>query len=1473
MPAAYWRLESVLADHSGIGHHLDWAEDYSAAYSTMDTTGVPSTISYTTAVDGLPEDIQCTSPSGLGCTAYEDSGYATDKFVVDARWSGTNFSRGGYELSESTPPPELFNPEGASPAQTITTRSSLYDVQPGVLPVAGNSSFHPGSISSTAALFFNHRRGSNSSDSSSNSSSPFNFDDDFTVELFFRTDGDQSSGAEMDLIYQATAGGNYTEYSFRLTLNAAALEGECDDDCRKGSVSLSVTAALAGDYPPTSYTAHLPGTGTNYADGVWHYVVGRFSRESHGFGTESYLALRGVTLTSSTATSSTGVVTTSAVPDSVSVEDAEATIPAGVYMGGAAGATFIGGVSSRRLQGVVDEVRISAGLVHEDDLLGDTTGAVIGGGTASATGPGCAARTVLTERRGAITDGSIEQNSYLNGQDCEWLIAPDSAQHVGAFVALRFTSFSTEPLHDVVRIYDGNSTSAPLLAVLSGRGVPMNVPLVSSGGSLLVQFVTDDRQVSAQAGWAAEFESMSVRRSVCATANQGQNLTLSCPEHYQFKKVNFASYGTPLGFCGSTGANVGLLRDEANATGFGDISNPHGRVVSGPESGDGAGGVDFYTAAVRSRDNNGPINFVTGYCHSNFSKTHVEYACLGKSECTVAVSDDGFHGDPCVGMEDTKRGRATSDDASVAGADVLPFNSTHPSASSSRPYVQSTGAMKYLAVELTCEGTLTYASNCAEQCSSSQRCLYALERQFCQHCNESTLGMVPTTAGGFVGQGCGTNYCVRESDCFSLPPSEPLNVRLAVAGATMLNVTWDAPAEGFVFNYQLMWSTDINFVHTTPYAAEAAGHHYGEIQISGPPREQQGMAMQTVITDLTAGRTYYVFVHGGNGIGWGDRSGLAALNGGGMTPSAPPAPPASVYVGALHSAKDSLLVTFPTVACADPTTDPCNGVGVSRYRIEWASSTSAFSTESGYPVSLNGSFEMTDTVSGSDFAAAAEVLYSGFDDASAHNETTGNGEGIGWWWSRVSGGKVGTECGGRPGGSATTSSTSNALVFGSGDDAHTSHRFLETIDLDVSNNGTLSFFLKYGSNTDGLHSCTEVQGTTASASSSLGSGSTSGTDYSVELLFSTDKGQTWSVLGDYPTDNGGLFGAFTAGSDSSQVTVLLPAAACTTMTRFAWSQRRGPADVGDVTRMGAWAVDDVRVTLTNALSYRIAGLTTGDAYYIRVAAYSDRVTEAGYGAYSPTSSATPAGPPGAPATVVMDVVGRSSLRVNWTAVLCESPDTDLCHGAPAEKYLLQYSTAADFPAPSADISGSYAHSDSISTTVEFDAADAAPPTYSTILSSLETGASYYVRVFAVNAEGRSLYPTAAAAATDSSDDSLKPASAPLSPTGATLTVASPSSVHLSFQNTNCTVPSVDACNGQPVDLHLVEWSTDGSFPASGGSGGSAVLSGATNTSLTIVQLVTGTAYYVRVYAHNRQVSTVLYRTTRAAYASIIRHCR
>ena len=93
---------------------------------------------------------------------------------------------------------------------------------------------------------------------------------------------------------------------------------------------------------------------------------------------------------------------------------------------------------------------------------------------------------VLTNNVGSFEDGSANLN-YLPASQKTWLIQPDSSEV--ANILLEFTFLDTETDVDVIRIYDGTSAEAPLLAVVSGNNFP--VSFCSSGTALFITFDSD----------------------------------------------------------------------------------------------------------------------------------------------------------------------------------------------------------------------------------------------------------------------------------------------------------------------------------------------------------------------------------------------------------------------------------------------------------------------------------------------------------------------------------------------------------------------------------------------------------------------------------------------------------------------------------------------------------------------------------------------------------------------------------------------------------------------------------------------------------------------------------------------------------------------------------------------------------------------------------------------------------------------
>jgi photosystem II stability/assembly factor-like uncharacterized protein len=107
--------------------------------------------------------------------------------------------------------------------------------------------------------------------------------------------------------------------------------------------------------------------------------------------------------------------------------------------------------------------------------------------------------------------GDIHYDTQLR---CKWILKPTGAQQI----RLWFSDFATEENRDVVRIFDGADTTAPLLAELSGSNIDEATSIVSSGGEMLVEFISDNlRNIDTDFGWRAHYVSSSIRSLLSAS--------------------------------------------------------------------------------------------------------------------------------------------------------------------------------------------------------------------------------------------------------------------------------------------------------------------------------------------------------------------------------------------------------------------------------------------------------------------------------------------------------------------------------------------------------------------------------------------------------------------------------------------------------------------------------------------------------------------------------------------------------------------------------------------------------------------------------------------------------------------------------------------------------------------------------------------------------------------------------------------
>ena len=115
----------------------------------------------------------------------------------------------------------------------------------------------------------------------------------------------------------------------------------------------------------------------------------------------------------------------------------------------------------------------------------------------------CAGNKNFNFMGGTFTDGSYPVYDYQHNAECQWLIDPQNEMDSVTNITLSFQRFDLDASSDFVNVYDGETTSAPLLASLIGNTIPD--PIVSTDNKMLVTFTSDDQ--GNEPGFFASFES------------------------------------------------------------------------------------------------------------------------------------------------------------------------------------------------------------------------------------------------------------------------------------------------------------------------------------------------------------------------------------------------------------------------------------------------------------------------------------------------------------------------------------------------------------------------------------------------------------------------------------------------------------------------------------------------------------------------------------------------------------------------------------------------------------------------------------------------------------------------------------------------------------------------------------------------------------------------------------------------------
>ena len=141
-------------------------------------------------------------------------------------------------------------------------------------------------------------------------------------------------------------------------------------------------------------------------------------------------------------------------------------------------------------------------LVPQDMSLNFTSGqaAIINIVADTSIYPYCIPNKTYAANQWTFDNGTGTSN-YSNNTNCQWLISPDS----GDYIQINFNRFQTEANKDFVTIYDGPTTSSPILCTLSGNNI-FPAPIVTSSSKALVVFTTD--AANTLPGWELTYTSL-----------------------------------------------------------------------------------------------------------------------------------------------------------------------------------------------------------------------------------------------------------------------------------------------------------------------------------------------------------------------------------------------------------------------------------------------------------------------------------------------------------------------------------------------------------------------------------------------------------------------------------------------------------------------------------------------------------------------------------------------------------------------------------------------------------------------------------------------------------------------------------------------------------------------------------------------------------------------------------------------------
>ncbi|MFT5166412.1 MAG: PKD repeat protein, partial [Saprospiraceae bacterium] len=192
----------------------------------------------------------------------------------------------------------------------------------------------------------------------------------------------------------------------------------------------------------------------------------------------------------------------------------------------------------------------------------------------------------LTQCSGTILDpGGL--SDYPNNVESTIIIDPPTS----APLILTFLDFSTRG-GDVVRIYDGNNLSAPVLAQFSGTNIPVGQMITSSGGAIAIRFTSNDD--GTRPGFEFTFSSSeSVAAPVAGFTPSSASPALNTPVQFTDNSLNAGEYFWDFGdtFTSTEAAPVHQYTTPGTYTVTQNITNCEGTAMMSTQITVGAGGI------------------------------------------------------------------------------------------------------------------------------------------------------------------------------------------------------------------------------------------------------------------------------------------------------------------------------------------------------------------------------------------------------------------------------------------------------------------------------------------------------------------------------------------------------------------------------------------------------------------------------------------------------------------------------------------------------------------------------------------------------------------------------------------------------------------------------------------------------------------------------------------------------------------